>query len=382
MKRIFVINPGSTSTKTAVFEDDKVVWMSGGHHPAAETAAFHNVNDQYEYRRNYILRNLKEAGIEMNFDAVIGRGGLLKPLHGGVYAVNEQMKYDLRHAQHEHVCNLGALIADEIASQCHCPAFIADPVVVDEMQPQARLTGLPGIERKSIFHALNSKAVSRKYAASVGRKYEDMNLIVAHLGGGISVGAHRKGQVIDVNNALDGEGPFSPERAGTLPASQLVEMCFSGEYSKKQIKAMLSGKGGLVAHLGTNDMITVSRKAEDGEEPWHSVLKGMLYTVAKQIGAMFVALEGKADAIILTGGIAYSTYCVNELKRQTDYLAPVIVMPGEGEMESLAYNALGALNGELPGQEYNLGSLTGQKATDGQDNAHNRKSPQKRKETA
>lgn len=352
MKRIFVINPGSTSTKTAVFEDDKVVWMSGGHHPAAETAASHNVNDQYEYRRNYILRNLKEAGIEMNFDAVIGRGGLLKPLHGGVYAVNEQMKYDLRHAQHEHVCNLGALIADEIASQCHCPAFIADPVVVDEMQPQARLTGLPGIERKSIFHALNSKAVSRKYAASVGRKYEDMNLIVAHLGGGISVGAHRKGQVIDVNNALDGEGPFSPERAGTLPASQLVEMCFSGEYSKKQIKAMLSGKGGLVAHLGTNDMITVSRKAEDGEEPWHSVLEGMLYTVAKQIGAMFVALEGKADAIILTGGIAYSTYCVNELKRQTDYLAPMIVMPGEGEMESLAYNALGALNGELPVQEY------------------------------
>lgn len=352
MKRIFVINPGSTSTKTAVFEDEKAVWMSGGHHPAHETAAFRCVNDQYEYRRDFIMRNLREAGIAPDFDAVIGRGGLLKPLHGGVYAVNERMKHDLKHAQHEHVCNLGALIADEIAQQCHCPAFIADPVVVDEMQPQARLTGLPGIERKSIFHALNSKAVARKHAASVGRRYEDMNVIVAHMGGGISVGAHRKGQVIDVNNALDGEGPFSPERAGTLPASQLVDMCFSGMYSRKQIKAMLSGKGGLVAHLGTNDMITVASKAEQGEEPWRSVLEAMLYTVAKQIGAMYVALGGHADAIILTGGIAYSTYCVDRLRSQTEFLAPVTVMPGEGEMESLAYNALGALNGELPVQEY------------------------------
>lgn len=352
MKRIFVINPGATSTKTAVFEDDKPVWMSGGHHPSAETAAFHNVIDQYAYRRDYILDNLREAGIELDFDAVIGRGGLLKPLHGGVYAVNERMKHDLMHARHEHVCNLGALIADEIASQCRCPAYMADPVVVDEMQPQARLTGLPDVPRKSIFHALNSKAVSRKYASSVGQRYEDMNLIVAHLGGGISVGAHRKGNVIDVNNALDGEGPFSPERAGTLPACELVEMCFSGKYSMKQIRGMLSGKGGLMAHLGTNDMVTVASKAEQGEEPWREVLEAMLYTVAKQIGAMYVALEGQADAIILTGGIAFSRYCVDRLRRQTEYLAPVVVMPGEGEMESLAYNALGALNGDLPVQEY------------------------------
>ena len=352
MKRIFVINPGSTSTKTAVFEDDKAVWMSGGHHPAAETAAFHNINDQYGYRRDFILKNLNEAGITLDFDAVIGRGGLLKPLHGGVYAVNKQMKHDLIHAKQMHVCNLGALIADEIASQCNCPAFIADPVVVDEMQPQARLTGLPNIKRKPIFHALNSKAVSRKYAKSVGKRYEDMNLIVAHLGGGISVGAHRKGRVVDVINALDGEGPFSPERAGTLPASQLAEMCFSGKYSMKQIYKMLSGNGGLMAYTGTNDMITVSRKAEEGEEPYRSVLEAMLYTVAKQIGAMYVVLGGRTDAIILTGGIAYSRYCVEQLRAQTEYLAPVIVMPGEGEMESLAFNALGALNGELPVQEY------------------------------
>ena len=220
------------------------------------------------------------------------------------------------------------------------------------MMPEARLTGLPGIQRHSIFHALNAKAVSRKYAASLGRKYEDMNLVVAHLGGGISIGAHRKGRVIDVNNALNGEGPFSPERAGTLPAFQFAELCMSGKYDLRQIKTMLSGQGGLMAHLGTNDMITVSRRAADGEEPFRSVLDAMLYTVAKQIGAMFVALDGQADAIILTGGIAYSDYCMDVLRRRVGYLAPVVVMPGEGEMESLAYNALGALNGELPVREY------------------------------
>lgn len=352
MKKIFVINPGSTSTKTALFEDDRAVWMSGGHHPAAETAAFHNVIDQYPYRRDYILRQLEEANIKLEFDAVIGRGGLLKPLHGGVYAVNEKMKHDLLHAQHEHVCNLGALIADELATRCHCPAYIADPVVVDEMEPEARLTGIPSIERKSIFHALNSKAVSRKYAHSIGKKYEELNLIVAHLGGGISIGAHRQGRVIDVNNALDGEGPFSPERAGTLPALQWAELCMSGKYTMKQIKAMLSGQGGLMAHLGTNDMITVASEAEQGNEPYKSVLNAMLYTVAKQIGAMYVALQGHVDAIIMTGGIAYSKFCTDLLSSKISYLAPIVVMPGEGEMESLAYNALGALNGELPVSEY------------------------------
>lgn len=352
MKKIFVINPGSTSTKTAVFEDEKPVLMLGGHHPMEETAAFHNVIDQYAYRRDYVLHKLEEAGIPLDFDAVIGRGGLLKPLHGGVYAINEKMKHDLIHAEHEHVCNLGALIADELAQRCHCPAYIADPVVVDEMQPRAKLTGIPGIRRKSIFHALNSKAVSRKYAHSIGKKYEDLNLIVAHLGGGISVGAHRKGCVIDVNNALDGEGPFSPERAGTLPALQFAELCMSGKYTTKQIKAMLSGKGGLVAYLGTSDMITVASHAEQGEEPWLSVLEAMIYTVAKQIGAMYVALMGQADAILLTGGISYSNFCVSMLRPQIDYMAPVVVYPGEGEMESLAYNALGALNGELPVQVY------------------------------
>ncbi len=352
MKRILAINPGSTSTKIAVYHDHKAAWMAGAHHPLDEINAFRHVNEQYAYRRDFVLGQLQADHIPLTFDAVIGRGGLLKPISGGVYLVNEAMKHDLWHAEMEHVCNLGALIADEIASQCGCPAFIADPVVVDEMLPRAHMSGIPGLERKSVFHALNSKAVARRYAASVGRRYEDMNLIVAHLGGGISVGAHRHGKVIDVNNALDGDGPFSPERAGTLPAGALVDLCYSGRYSRKQVYNMIRGGGGLMAYLGTNDMITIAGKAEGGEEPYRKVLEAMLYTVAKQIGAMYVALMGQADAIILTGGIAYSDYCVGEIKRQTCYMAPVVVSPGEGEMESLAYNALGVLDGTLPLQEY------------------------------
>ncbi len=352
MKRIFVINLGSTSTKLAVYEDEKVVWMTGIHHPVHELMEFPHVNDQYQYRMDYIHSHLDEAGIDKHFDAVIARGGLLHPTAGGVYPVNEKMKHDLIHAELEHACNLGALMADEIARECGCPAFIADPEVVDELQPRARLSGIPGIQRLSVFHALNGKAVSRKYAASIGRRYEDLNLIVVHLGGGISVAAHHKGKVIDVNNALNGEGPFSPERAGTVPAMQLVDMCFSGKYEKRDIQKLICGKGGLHGHLGTTDMITISALAEDGEEPYKLVLDTMLYTVAKHVGAMFVTLMGKCDGIIITGGIAHSQYCVKELRPQIEYLAPIIMMPGEDELGSLAFNALGALKGELPLQEY------------------------------
>lgn len=350
--KVFVINPGSTSTKTAVFEDDHAVWMSGGHHPTAEISQFRTIAEQYPYRLNFVLKSLEEANLPLDFDAVIGRGGLTHPLQGGVYGVNEQMRHDLIHSDQEHACNLGALIAYDLAERCHCPAYIADPVVVDELMPEARLTGLPFIERKSIFHALNSKAVARRHARNVGKRYEDLNLIVAHLGGGISVGAHRKGKVVDVNNALNGEGPFSPERAGTLPAYALVDLCFEGKYTKPQIKKMLSGYGGLMAHLGTKDMISISTEAEQGHEPYRSVLESMLYTVAKQIAAMTVALEGQVDAIILTGGIAFSKYCTERVSQRVAYIAPVVVMPGEGEMESLAFNAIGALKGELPLQEY------------------------------
>lgn len=336
----------------AIFEDERQVWTAGAHHPVGELARFGRVADQYAYRRDFVLDRLREAGIPLQFDAVIGRGGLLKPLCGGVYEVNERMKHDLCNACMEHACNLGALIAAELAGRCGCPAFTADPVVVDEMIPEARISGLPALERRSVFHALNHKAVARRYAASVGRRYEDMNLIVAHLGGGISVGAHRRGRVIDVNNALGGEGPFTPERAGTMPAMQLVELCFSGRYTLKQVKQMLCGKGGLVAWLGSNDMIGISARAEAGEEPYATVLSAMMYAVAKQIGAMYVALDGCADAIVVTGGIAHSAYCVDLLRRRIDYLAPVTVIPGENEMLSLAYNALGALRGDLKVMEY------------------------------
>lgn len=352
--RIFVINPGATSTKLAVYEDDKAVWMSGAHHPVAELVQFHRSTDQYEYRMDFIRRRLEADCIEVKFDAVIGRGGLLSPLPGGVYRVNEKMKRDLLTAEMDHVCNLGALLADELATECGCPAFIADPVVVDEMQEVARYTGIPGMVRKSVFHALNSKAMARQYATKEGHRYEDIDVIVAHMGGGISVSAHRHGMVIDVNNALDGEGPFSTERAGTLPAGQLVDMCFSGKYTIKQIKKMIHGHGGLMAYTGTNDMITIARRAEEGEEPCRTVLDAMLYTVAKQIGAMHVALHGKEQAIIITGGIAYSDYCMARLKPQIDYLAKVVVMPGENEINSLAYNALCVLTGRIEPKKYSF----------------------------
>lgn len=350
--KILAINPGSTSTKLAIYHDEKPVWAGGAHHPVSDIVKFHRIIDQYEYRKDFILKKLNEEHIPLDFDAVIGRGGLLCPLKSGVYAINDKMKDDLLNATHEHACNLGALIADEIAKLCGCPAYIADPVVVDELQMKARITGFPGIKRESIFHALNQKAVSRRYAASIGRRYEDMNLIVAHLGGGISIGAHRKGQVIDVNNALNGEGPFSPERAGTIPSEALATLCFSGKYDLRQIKKMIHGKGGLMGYLGITDMITICSEAERGAEPYKTLADAMLYTIAKQIGAMYIALLGKVDAIILTGGIAHSQYCTDGIKPQIDYLAPVVVIPGENEMDSLAFNALSVLRGELPLQTY------------------------------
>ena len=350
--KIFVINLGSTSTKIALYEDEKSLWVENIHHTAEELSLYTCVNEQYHFRKQSVLQALANASIPLAFDAIIARGGLLHPTPGGVYSINERMKYDLLHARMEHACNLGALLADEFSKEIKCPAFIADPEVVDEFQEKSRLTGLPEIERISIFHALNSKAVSRKYALSRGCVYEDLNLIVVHLGGGISVGAHRKGCVIDVNNALNGEGPFSPERAGTLPADQFAELCFSGKYTLKEIKKMLNGKGGLIAHLGTNHVPAIIRKAQNGDKHCALVLEAMIYTVAKQVGAMHVALCGKTDGIILTGGIAHSDYCVKMLSEQIDYLAPVVLMPGEDEMGFLAFNALGAMNGSLPLQEY------------------------------
>ena len=350
--RILIINPGSTSTKLAVYEDGKPVWQSGAHHPSHELVDFHSATEQYDYRMEFVRKRLADANVDMHFNAIIARGGLTKPLEGGVYKVNDKMKHDLFHAKMDHACNLGGLIASELAGDCGCEAYMADPAVIDELAEEARYTGIPEIKRISLFHALNSKAVSRQYAQSLGKNYEDLNVIVAHLGGGISVSAHKQGRVVDVNNALNGEGPFSTERAGTVPAGQLVDLCFSGKYTIKQIKRMISGGGGLLAYTGTNDMITITREAEEGEEPVRTILNAMLYTIAKQIGAMHIALEGKTDAIILTGGIAHSRYCTDILTTRVDFLAPVVVMPGENEIESLAYNAQEVLAGRIVAKEY------------------------------
>lgn len=350
--RILAINPGSTSTKLAVYEGENQIWRDSIFHPNKELEPFHHAVDQYEYRKNHVEDALRGAGIDLHFDAVIARGGLLKPIPGGVYLVDEALLADSWNAPMEHVCNLAAWIANDIAQKVGCPAYIADPPVTDELCEEARLTGIPELPRYSIFHALNSRAVSRKYAASIGKKYEDLNLVVAHLGGGISVSAHQLGKVVDVNNALNGEGPFSPERAGTVPGRQLVDLCYSGKYTWMQVRKMLNGKGGLVAHLGTTDVASIVRWANAGDHHHQLVINAMLYTVAKHIGAMHVALSCATDAIILTGGIAHNDYCVDMIKQRVGKLAPIIIIPGEDEMGALAMNARGALSGALPVQRY------------------------------
>lgn len=351
--KILVINPGSTSTKIAVFDNEQAQLVYTIRHSVEELAPYEHIIDQFAFRKQLVIQALETHGIPFAFDAIIGRGGLVKPIPGGVYEVNEALKHDCRCATRTHASNLGALLADELASELpSCRAFIADPVVVDELDDLARLTGLPSIPRCTVWHALNQKAIARRYAREHNTSYENLNLIVCHLGGGITVAAHQGGRAIDVNNGLDGDGPFSPERAGTLPAGQLVDLCFSGQYTQEEVKKLLAGHGGVAAHLGTTDMLAVENAALAGEEKPKLVLDAMIYNVAKAIGAMGAALCGKVDAILITGGIARSPYLVERLQPRIEFIAPVHVYPGEDEMEALALNALGALKGELPVQIY------------------------------
>jgi len=351
--RILAINPGSTSTKIAVYENENRLFVTTFYHSPETLSHFPTILSQYDYRKELIVNELKKENLFSDFAAIVGRGGLLKPIASGVYEVNEAMKNDLRNATMQHACNLGGLLAEDIALLIPgCKAYIADPVVVDELEDVARISGSPLMMRKSVFHALNHKAIARKYAFSVNKKYEELDLIVAHLGGGISVAAHRKGRVIDVNNALEGSGPFSPERAGTLPARQLADLCFSGDYTIEEIKKMITGRGGLMAHLGTTDARDVVKRISEGDARAELVLKSMIYNIGKEIGAMSVVLHGKVDAILLTGGISYNDYCINKLKEYITFIAPVCVFPGEDEMEALAFNALGALRGKLNCKEY------------------------------
>ena len=349
--KILVINPGSTSTKIAVYENETPLLVRNISHTVEELSVYSQVVDQFEFRKNLVLQELEANKIPFDFDAVIGRGGLVKPIPGGVYEVNEAMKRDTVHAMRTHACNLGGLIADKLASSLpNCRAFIADPGVVDELEDIARITGSPLMPKITIWHALNQKAIARRFAREQGTQYEDLDLIICHLGGGISIAVHRHGRAIDANNALDGEGPFSPERAGTLPAGQLIDLCFSGQFTK--LKKRISGRAGLTAHLGTTDVPVIIKSIEEGDKKAELVLDAMIYNVAKAIGGAATVLCGKIDAILLTGGIAYSDYVISRLKKRISFLAPIHIYPGENEMESLAFNALGALKGELPIQIY------------------------------
>lgn len=347
---ILAINPGSTSTKIAVYQDNDPLFVKTLRHSADDLSQFQKVTDQFEFRKSIIIKALEEEGFDIStIDAVVGRGGLLKPIVSGVYIVNDDMKRDLTNSPvGEHASNLGGLIAANIADNIKgATAYIADPVVVDELDDVARIAGHPLFSRISIFHALNQKAIARTYAASVGKEYEDLNLIVAHMGGGISVGAHRRGRVVDVNNALDGEGPFAPERSGTLPAGQLVNICFSGKYTKDQVKNMLKGGGGMMAHLGYTEVHIAMKKAAEGDYHASSILDAMAYGIGKEIGQMATVLHGRVDAILLTGGIAYSQIVTDYIKEMVAFIAPVAVYPGEDEMKSLALNGLLAMTGKV-----------------------------------
>ncbi|MFC2130589.1 butyrate kinase [Bacteroidota bacterium] len=354
--RILAINPGSTSTKIAVFDSLQEVFTKTLRHSADELSKFDKIIDQYEFRKKIILDALDETNIPVtSLDAVVGRGGLLKPIPGGVYKVNETLIKDLKKEfLGEHASNLGGILARCMAKEAgkKVDAFIVDPVVVDEMEDLARQSGCPTLPRVSIFHALNQKAVARRHARENKVKYEDLNLIVVHLGGGITIGAHKKGKVIDVNNGLDGEGPFSPERAGTVPVGALIKLCFSRKFEMRQIRKMITGNGGLVAYLGTNNASDVEKKAAKGDKKAKTIYESMAYQIAKEIGACASVLKGKVDAILITGGLAHSDMIVNWIKERVSFIAPIHVYPGEDEMHALAEGVYYALKGEQPIKKY------------------------------
>ncbi|KUO51593.1 MAG: butyrate kinase [Desulfitibacter sp. BRH_c19] len=350
---ILVINPGAISTKFAVFADDQPILKKTLEHEVIELEQFARVFDQYTYRLELILKELAKANIELNsINAVVGRGGLVKPLAGGTYRVSENMLSDLKEGKRgEHASNLGAVIAYNIASKLNIPAFIVDPVSVDEMEPVARISGLPDIDRTSLSHALNMKAVAHKVAKELGKGYQEFNFVVAHLGSGVSVTPHKRGRMIDVNNAIE-EGPFSPDRCGGLPATQLMNLCYSGKYTHKEMKEKLISKGGLFAYLGVKDLREIEKMAVDGNQQAVLLLNALSYQVSKEIAAMSAVLEGQVDRIIITGGIAHSKRITDDIIKRVKFIAPVILVPGEEELGSLAMGALRVLRREEVAKEY------------------------------
>ncbi|NMM62192.1 butyrate kinase [Clostridium sp. P21] len=352
--KLLILNPGSTSTKIGVYDDENQVLEETLRHSSEEIEKFSTIYDQFEFRKEVILNVLKEKNFDINtLDAVVGRGGLLKPIESGTYKVNDTMLEDLKAGvQGQHASNLGGIIANEIGKSINKPSFIVDPVVVDELDEVSRISGMPEIERISIFHALNQKAVAKRYAKENNKKYDELNLIVTHMGGGVTVGAHRKGRVIDVSNGLDGDGPFSPERSGGLPVGSLVKLCYSGKYTLEEMKKKISGKGGIVAYLNTNDFRDVQQKAEAGDKKAKLVFDAFVLQIGKEVGKCAAVLHGKVDAILLTGGIAYSKAVTAAIKDMIGFIAPVVIYPGEDELLALAQGGLRVLKGEEEAKEY------------------------------
>ncbi len=352
--KILAINPGSTSTKIAIYDNETLTYKKSIKHSNELISSFDRVFDQYQFRKQAILDILDEAKINLeSFDAIVGRGGMLKPIEGGTYIVNQVMIDYIKEAPRgEHASNLGCVLAKELADQINVKAFIVDPVAVDEMEDIARFTGMPEIKRQSLFHALNQKAVSLKAAEKLNKKYTELNLIVTHLGGGISVGAHRLGKVIDVNNALDGDGPMSPERSGGVPIGPLYKMAMSGQYTLKEIKRKNYGNGGMVAYLGTNDGFEIEKRIKEGDEFAKFILEVMCYQIAKEIGSASTVLKGQVDAIVLTGGLAYDKMIIDLITERVSFIADILVFPGEDEMEALAYGGLRVLRGQENAKVY------------------------------
>ncbi|OGO77939.1 MAG: butyrate kinase [Clostridiales bacterium GWB2_37_7] len=352
-ENLLVINPGSTSTKVAVFRKGENIAQKNLSHSVEELAKYEKITDQFEYRQQMILEWLKEEKIEAEgLAAVVGRGGLLKPMPGGTYKVTDAMIEDLKiGVQGEHASNLGGIIAKGIADEQGIPSFIVDPVAVDEFPDIARVSGLPELPRKSLVHALNIKAVGRRAAKDMGKDLTEVNFIVAHLGGGISIAPLEKGRIMDVNNANEG-GPFSPERAGGLPVGSVIKLCYSGKYTQAEMKKMTVGKAGLTGYLGTNDARDAIKMIENGDKNAELIFDAMAYQIAKEIGAMAAVLKGKVDAVVLTGGIAYSNLLCEKISRRVQFIAPVKVYPGEDEMLALAEGTQRILSGEEQAKIY------------------------------
>ena len=354
-----VINPGSTSTKVAVYRGDEKLFQEELSHPMAEIETYKSISDQFDFRTKAILKVIEDNDYDLtNLSAVVGRGGLLRPIESGTYDVTEKLKEDLRiGVSGQHACNLGGLIADEIAQQYDIPAYIVDPVVVDELKAVARVSGTEVVERTSVFHALNHKAVGRIAAKEQGTTYDKRNYVIAHLGGGVSVAAHEQGKVIDVNNALGGEGPFSAERAGGLPLYDFMQA--TKDWPEDKIYKTLIGKGGLVSYLGTNDLREVEKAIASGDDKAQLIFEAMAYQVSKEIGACAAVLNGEVDGIILTGGLANSASFTQLVSRKIQWIAPVILEPGEDELLALNEGAQRVMHGEEEARQYRGGVTNG-----------------------